>query len=354
MLSQSMDSQSVYYVAFTLFAIIGFIFDCGVLRDWSHKLSFGILRSCAVIYGIISFIDTENDNFKIRDNMSNVLLSLQIVLLIYVMRYAKTNKVYSSQKIKKYYESNRRIQIIIENCICIIMITLQLLAIIFDTFWNSGQNTTETSRDGAYFFLTYCCGILIILIMIIIHGMYWVFDQLSLTRQQSKQSNSANDNCVLYKWFIVVTLITHAIHVIVMKYYPETSLWRILTIEIQHVLHAIIYIFFIVIYRICGGDKEKIKRSMVTQMEINNKMAVKLPPLVSPRKARKYQKRFLTVDTKRKPTIMNKIPENRVYTSPLTTSTMFSSTFGYSSTTNTTEWFTSPQNSPKVLVCPKT
>ena len=42
------------------------------------------------------------------------------------------------------------------------------------------------------------------------------------------------------------------------------------------------------------------------------------------------------------------IPENKQYNSPLTTnSTMFSSTFGGSTTQ--TEWFTSPQNSPRVL-----
>ena len=345
--------SNVLFACFAM-SIISFGFDLRFSKNWNHRLASIVSRLCATIHGIVSLmlILKMFNSESITDVILKCMVSLQIVLTIYVTRYAETDKVHSEQ-IERYYKSNRRIQLIIENCICIVIIISQILAIVYDTF--------SLQRKTSYFFLTYCCGIMMIVIMSIIHGMYVLFNKMYIktpkqgqqTATMHAQNDNYNDTAISYKWLIASTILLHVVYMVLLKHCEESRFMQTISIQIQHGLHAMIYIIGIVTDK-CSNTQHQIKQSMMTQMNINNKIPTSvstkppLPSLVSRRQARRYQNRFpLRLNTNQRP--MSRIPENRQYNSPLTTnSTIFSSTFGASTTQ--TEWFTSPQNSPKVLI----
>ena len=211
-------------------------------------------------------IDVDNkiyDSELITDVILKCMVSLQIVLAIYVTRYVQTNKVYSDA-IERYYKSNRRIQLIIENCICIVIIISQVLAIAYDTL--------SVQRKTSYFFLTYCCGIMMIVIMNIIQGMYVLFNKIhNKTSKQVQQNNNHNDTAISYKWLIATTVFLHVVYMVLLKYCKGSLLIQTICIQIQHALHAMIYMIGIVTDK-CSNTQDQIKQSMMTQMNINNKI----------------------------------------------------------------------------------
>merc|ERR1712228_472574 len=120
----------------------------------------------------------------------------------------------------------------------------------------------------------------------------------------------------------------HILLLILMNRQQNNKLIQILCISIQHLLHGITYIIAVMI-NLMAAHKNASSAKQILTIEGKEKKIISMAPLVSYRKARKYQNRFaLTVDVGKKHSNLSKIPENKQYDSPLTVeSTFFSSTW---------------------------
>ena len=326
-----------FTTACLIFSIFGIIFDY-ILSKTTHRRLVAITsRIAAVIYGIVSLFTSlqfHPTHQNLSDAISQSMLTLQIVLLTFKMRY--TRKDSSKDTIARNYT------LIIESIFCVIILIVQSLAIIFDFIFDK-----SSSAKSSYFFITHYCVIMFILMIVIIRGLRYIFGRL----RGIKTANDGNRESHNHRWLCIFiidnTLFCHILWLILMNRYQNNKLIQILSIQIQHLLHGMTYIIAVMMKLMMAQKTACSAKENKQTNEDKDEKSVSMSPLVSYRKARKYQNRFaLTVDVGKRASNLCKIPENKQYDSPLTLeSTFFSSTW-YS--TQPVEWVTSPKlTSPK-------